>query len=245
MKRFYALIVTAALCFPSIGAWAWWQSIQQVAIAAGGAFSLTATANTSDNTSQTTYTFNAVNFGAADASRVIGVILSARTSVAGTVVSSMTIGGVSATKQISVNNTADDQEIWSAAVPSGTSGAVVVILSATGLRAGISVYSILGSSGGITASATGSSVATPPTATLTVPVGGATIGGLVSATGGSITITGSPAAFNNVDQNVTPNGGTVFAALHSDTSLSGSTVFTITPGAGTSNMTAVFASWGP
>lgn len=36
MKRLYALIVAAALCFPSIGARAWWQSIQQVALSAGG-----------------------------------------------------------------------------------------------------------------------------------------------------------------------------------------------------------------
>jgi len=36
VKRLYALIAAAALCFPSIGAWAWWQSIQQVAISAGG-----------------------------------------------------------------------------------------------------------------------------------------------------------------------------------------------------------------
>lgn len=36
MKRLYAFLITAALCFPSIGAMAWWQSIQQVGVSAGG-----------------------------------------------------------------------------------------------------------------------------------------------------------------------------------------------------------------
>lgn len=35
MKRLYALVIAAALCFPSIGANAWWQSIQQVGVAGG------------------------------------------------------------------------------------------------------------------------------------------------------------------------------------------------------------------
>jgi hypothetical protein len=34
VKRLFASIVAAALCFPSIGAWAWWQSVQQVGISA-------------------------------------------------------------------------------------------------------------------------------------------------------------------------------------------------------------------
>jgi hypothetical protein len=34
MKRLYVFIVAAALCFPSIGALAWWQSIQQVGVSA-------------------------------------------------------------------------------------------------------------------------------------------------------------------------------------------------------------------
>lgn len=38
MKRLFALIVAAALCLPSIGARAWWQSIQQVSISAGATF---------------------------------------------------------------------------------------------------------------------------------------------------------------------------------------------------------------
>lgn len=32
MKRLYALLIAAAVCFPSFGALAWWQSIQQTAI---------------------------------------------------------------------------------------------------------------------------------------------------------------------------------------------------------------------
>ena len=45
MKRLYALIVAAALCFPSIGAWAWWQSIQQVGISSGFTPSCTESSN--------------------------------------------------------------------------------------------------------------------------------------------------------------------------------------------------------
>lgn len=36
MRRLYALLIAAALCFPSIGAMAWWHSIQQVGVSGGG-----------------------------------------------------------------------------------------------------------------------------------------------------------------------------------------------------------------
>lgn len=72
-----------------------------------------------------THTYNGVSFGPASADRAI--ILCALVSAN---VSSVTIGGISATRLArriqSVNNTVAD-DIWIAAVPSGTSGSISLI----------------------------------------------------------------------------------------------------------------------
>jgi hypothetical protein len=98
------------------------------------------------NTSNlTTYTFSACDLGTADADRSIIVAVGAgRVSAGSRTVSSLTIGGVSATfagRKQTVNLNAN--EIWYAKVPTGATGDVVVTFNAGMLGCGIGIWSVL------------------------------------------------------------------------------------------------------
>ena len=76
------------------------------------------------------YTFTSLSIGTADASRKVYVCVGTRRA-AGGAVSSMTIGGVSASAVVSVstNSNANSVAIWCAVVPTGTTATVVVTLA--------------------------------------------------------------------------------------------------------------------
>jgi hypothetical protein len=98
------------------------------------------------NTSNlTTYTFSACDLGTADADRSIIVAVGAgRVSAGSRTVSSLTIGGVSATfagRKQTVNLNAN--EIWYAKVPTGATGDVVVTFNSGMLGCGIGIWSVL------------------------------------------------------------------------------------------------------
>ena len=137
-------------------------------------------------TDTTTYTFTAQNLGTAAADRTIIVVGHARVgSVPGVTVSSVTVGGVSATIDVSkVQATANSTVafIARAAVPSGTTGDVVVTLSSGALRAAIALYRVTGGSVSVKSSdsaGVGSgSNPTLTTGTLTTAPGGILIQGV-------------------------------------------------------------------
>lgn len=100
---------------------------------------------TPDTANATTYTFSAQNLGTADADRYIIVCASGRSNATGRTISTITIGGVSAT--IVCSATRDDGGINSiaiaiaiAAVPTGTTGDIVVTYSGSMLRSAIQAY---------------------------------------------------------------------------------------------------------
>lgn len=129
---------------------------------------------TKDTADNSTYTFSAVNFGTASSDRKIIVAVSGRTldgSSSGNVITSVTIGGVSATISVQAQNSGNTQGIAIAAVPTGTSGDVVVVFSETMTNADIATYSTTGISSNV-AFSTGTSTANPLTANIDVPAGG-------------------------------------------------------------------------
>lgn len=98
-----------------------------------------------DTSNLTTYTFSACDLGTADADRSIIVAVGAGRITAGSrTVSSLTIGGVSATfagrKQTQNLNA---NEIWYAKVPTGATGDVVVTFNAGMIACGIGIWSVL------------------------------------------------------------------------------------------------------
>lgn len=125
-----------------------------------------------DGTGQTTYTFSAQDIGAAASDRYVVVGIAARGQAS---ISSVTIGGVSATKIKEQGNT-DVAGLYIAAVPSGTTGDVVVTLPGAGLRAAIGVWALYGLSGSGAAETTASSTSDPATLSLTTSPNAIVIG---------------------------------------------------------------------
>lgn len=126
-----------------------------------------------DATDNTTFTFNGVNFGTAAAGRYLIVAVSGRAVSNSPTITGITIGGVSATIAIQVRDVAglNIQAIAIAAVPTGTSGTVVVTFDQTLTNCDIAMYST-SDVGSVTAFDTGSSTADPGNILLDIPAGG-------------------------------------------------------------------------
>lgn len=131
-----------------------------------------------DASNLTTYTFAAMDLGAAVSGRksIVGV---AHRAVGSTItVNSVTIDGVSATQQASANDTTDTNtthaSIWSAATPSAnTTGDVVVVFSSGAVRCGINVWKMTGAAA-VNATAIATSVNSGAgDISLTIPTNGA------------------------------------------------------------------------
>jgi len=139
-----------------------------------------------DGTNATSYTFSSAAIGNADGSRVVVVGIAPRTNSAASI-SSVTIGGNTATLGVTANATgqgADIASIYYLAVPSGTTADIVVNLSTTFVRCYINVWAVYGSSGAPTATTSDNTLSTADlSATISCNAGGAIIGmaeGLVS-----------------------------------------------------------------
>lgn len=131
---------------------------------------------TGSGTDLTTYTFSAQNVGTAAADRFIICTFTGR-SVDGTArtITSVTIGGVTATINCQVDNSGSVSGVACAAVPTGTTGDVVLVWSNTMSWADIALYRCTGLSSA-TALDSGTSVADPGTDTLVIKSGGVTVG---------------------------------------------------------------------
>lgn len=132
--------------------------------------------------------------GAADSTRIVGVALYAG-GTSGTI-TSVVIGGVSATPKITNAATTRLLEYWEAPVPTGTTATIVVTVSTAGTRCAIDVFTVTGQpvpgatavsgSGAPTGSAAAQSL---PVGPITVPAGGLIIGAAMhntSTIGGDI-----------------------------------------------------------
>ena len=186
------------------------------------------------------YTFSSVNLGAAASDRYIIVTAMTRKAGASTTLTSITIGGVTATivKQVTNNVTNTDvAAIVIAAVPTGTTGDIVVTWGATMVRCAIGVYRVTGLVSA-TASDSDSSTANDPTVNLDCPAGGFIIGGALTAASSSAAWTGITENFDGtLETFVTYTGA-------SDTFATQQTGLTLTADFGSSTESVgVFASW--
>lgn len=96
-------------------------------------------------TALTTYTFSSVSLGAAASTRVIVVFVQGVRS-SGASVSSCTVGGVSATRIETESSTNFPGALFTAVVPSGTTGDIVVTFNGTMSECAIGVYRATGMS---------------------------------------------------------------------------------------------------
>lgn len=188
----------------------------------------------------TTYTFSGQNLGAADAGRYIVVGVQARGTATPLALSSVTVGGVSATIVAQQANSANIAALVIAAVPTGTTGDIVVTFSVVVLRCAIQAYRVLGIDSA-TASDTGASTAADPTTSLDIPAEGVAIGACMS--GGvdmRVTWTGL-----TEDYDATTESFLSATSAH-DEFVTAQTGLTITADFATSGQSCgVFASWAP
>ena len=198
------------------------------------------TADPFSATNATAYTFSGAALGTAAANRkisvgVVGAVLGAPA------VSTLTIGGVSASVVIAAEGTDATGEIWAADVPTGTTGDIVVTFASGSGRCCLSVDAIYGA--GTSAHATASSGAATLSASLEIPNGG--VATAIAFTGGT-----SPAR-THTWANLTEDFDDVietdnaYTGAH-DAFLVGSTpTITCTPSGAEPRRVMVLASWGP
>lgn len=143
----------------------------------------------SDNVGGSSTTFSSVTIGTASSDRYVVVVATVRTSGISDITMTCTIAGVSATSVATVASltaSAHRQNIFIAAVPTGTTGNVVLTFSRSSIRSMISVFAVTGIDG-LTASATATSTASPGSGTITIPAGGIAIAGSYNILGGAYT----------------------------------------------------------
>lgn len=140
----------------------------------------------SQGSGSSSYNFTNQDIGTAASDRYVIVAIGNGFTGGPRTVSAVTVGGISATQVVSVSGSTTNACLWIAAVPTGTTATIAITLSGTvGQGIGIAVWAAYGLSSG-TASASGSSTASPGSITLNPT----TSDGFVivyRATGGSVT----------------------------------------------------------
>lgn len=186
----------------------------------GGSLVGTFLQNAGDGTDLTVYTFASQNLGTASADRNIVVAATGRQSTAQTI-TAVTVGGVSATQLGTRGLSQNPLGIWMAAVPTGTTGDIVVTFSGAMLRCAVGLWAVTG----------GASLSNSDFGTDTADVTGAANGFIVAAAcnTGSVTFT-----WTNATERF---DGTVesFTASGADAITVGATTITATPTSASTN----------
>jgi hypothetical protein len=145
-------------------------------------------------------TVSSASLGTPDATRVIAVAILTISGTTNITVDTVTVGGISAAAQKqSINNGANPHthaEIWTASVPSGLAGNIVVTTSSSATsQVNVAVYALYTSSGTASFTGGGTTIGTNITSTVSLPVNGYAIvcgvdgtGAALSWTAGSISV---------------------------------------------------------
>lgn len=146
---------------------------------------------------ETPFTETAAAIGSAAADRLVFVVMSGFKSTDAAFVS-VTIGGVSATQAVAVRRSIFSAtgfaEIWWAAVPTGTTGNIVVTGSGGGesVTADVAVYKV-----------TGANTTVPIQTSNTGSVASGNVSAAVTITASSVTLAGAMVGISSTDANVT------------------------------------------
>ena len=216
------------------------QSSQLIGFGAGvGTVTVAFTAAAVDTVNATAFTFSGHSLGAAEANRKIVItVFGVGTTASSRLVSTLTIGGVSATLAIAVQNSTEDHyacEIWYATVPTGTTGDVVVTWNAAMGNCAIGAFRVIGAA--ITDHANASDNDSDPlTANINVPAGGILIGGGGEDAVATFTWTNITEAYDEAVEGNQRHTG----ASKEFTALQDALAITLDPSA-----TDRLASWGP
>jgi hypothetical protein len=229
-------------------------SPRKIPIAAGVSFSLAWVSGATDTGGGTTVTYSSLSFGTGDPNRIISAaVVNRPTALSTNTITSMTIGGISATQvsgaYVKDTSTSFIADIWQAAVPTGTSGNVVITYSDASTRSGIDLYSIVTATPTATAAAgafTDVNAGGTQAVTLTIPTGGAAICiyGNRSTSVPAVGTTWTNATGDNDELNI---GGVATLVSSSHATSAGSTTITASVAGDASSSATVIsaAAWGP
>jgi hypothetical protein len=135
------------------------------------------TTHAEDSVDRSTFTFSSQSLGTASDDRRI--VVGIHTGGTGTI-SSVSIGGVSATRLTrSLDGSGNELcALWIAAVPTGTTGDVVVVWSTTTTNCAIGVWAVYGlvSNTAFAVASTGTSATDPASVTIDIPQLGGVVG---------------------------------------------------------------------
>ena len=205
----------------------------------GGKVLISPTANASDTVDRTIYTFSAQAIGTPASDRRIVVV--AHGSVTGPpVVSSATIGGITATNALEVSDGAATNTILIATVPTGTTADVVITYNIQAARCGISVYRMTGASSA-TPFATANDITLAGdvlSTTITIPPSGAAVAEAIGGGGVSQTWVGLTEDMDVVFESLNMSSSSL-TVNSLQTNLTVSSTFSTTPG----DTVLVVASW--
>lgn len=186
------------------------------------------TANAAGTADSNSYTFSTQSIGTAATGRIIVVTVGNISLSAARTISSLTIGGNSASSVISVSDGPGTDSgyshaaIYALQVDSGTTADIIVTLSGTALRCAIGVFAIYDANSA-TATDTASSAADPGNASIDVSAGGVLIGFQVGYPGSAVTWTNLTERFDAFIESSLSNGhytGASDAFASAQTSLS-------------------------
>jgi len=189
----------------------------RMAAANAEATSVTFLGSAVDGTNAASHTFSSKTFGDASASRVIAVAISSSGVTSNATISSVTIGGVSATRRVGGSPTSGGLviEIWSASVPTGTSGDIVVTHSGTKDHCGIGWWRLTSVGSVSVTDATVGSDTSPYTATIDVTAGGVVLAMATGNSAATFTWSGGGIAENydgTIEGNYTHSGASELSA---------------------------------
>ena len=208
-----------------------------IGFGAGRTITVVQTDTGADTTnSQAVTTFSGKSLGVAAADRVVVVGVSGwATNFA---VSSLTIGGVSAAAVVSLANGFDIVEMWSAVVPTGTTGDVVVTFAGGQDACGIDVLAMYNANGAAAYATASDTDSDPASVAIAAPGGGAVIGycGLRSNTDRTFIWTGLTEAADGVVETGTSTQTAAYG-------YGGGTITCTPSGAGVRNPLMALASW--
>jgi len=194
-----------------------------------------------NNSGGSSTTYSGVSFGTASSDRYIVVLATGRHT--STFTQTATIGGIFATEVATLlNSTASFHRIsvFIAAVPTGTTGSVVLNFSNSIVRNMISVFSVTGIDG-LTPFATASSTANPASGTITIPADGIAIAGTYNILGGAYTWSNLTERHDDVLSTINYWS----AASDEFATLQTSRVITATAAGSPIQPVGIFASWSP
>jgi hypothetical protein len=183
-------------------------------------------------------TVTGLTFNAEAGDRIIAASITTESS--GVTFTGVTIGGVTATQRVQAQDGNNRADIWSASVPTGTTGNVAVTVSGGSADVSVATFSITGANAAPTDTDSATGIAVDISVTgLTIPTDGAGIAAFCNnASGTAVTWTG---AAESHDTQTTGTG------THRHSSAIITTVGTNTVTADGSNATQalVAAAWGP